>query len=74
MKLIFLSLPTPDLAIARVASRKAQGGHDVPGEIVRRRFDIGLRNFQDIYRELVNNWILYDNSGPEPRIIEAGDN
>lgn len=74
VKLIFLSLPAADLAIARVASRVAQAGHNVPEDIVRRRFDTGLRNFQKIYRELVNSWILYDNSGPEPRIIEAGDN
>jgi len=74
VKLIFLSLPAADLANARVSSRVAQGGHNVPEDVVRRRFDTGLRNFQDIYRKLVNSWILYDNSGPEPRFIEAGDN
>jgi predicted ABC-type ATPase len=74
VKLIFLSLPTADLAIARVASRVAQGGHGVPEDIVRRRFDTGLRNLREIYREVVNSWILYDNSGPEPRIMESGDN
>ena len=74
VKLIFLSLPTADLAIARVLSRVAQGGHNVPEEVVRRRFDAGLRNFQEIYRELASSWVLYDNSGPEPRFIESGDN
>jgi predicted ABC-type ATPase len=74
VKLIFLSLSTAGLAIARVASRVAQGGHDVPEDVIRRRFNTGLRNFGEIYRELVNSWILFDNSGPEPRIIEAGDN
>jgi hypothetical protein len=43
-------------------------------EVVRRRFDAGLRNFQEIYRELASSWVLYDNSGPEPRFIESGDN
>jgi predicted ABC-type ATPase len=74
VKLIFLSLPAVDLAIARVSSRVAQGGHNVPEDVVRRRFDAGLRNFREIYRKLVNSWILYDNSGQEPRFIEAGDN
>ena len=74
VKLIFLSLPTVDLAIARVSSRVAQGGHNVPQDVIRRRFDAGLHNFQEIYRELVNSWILYDNSGAEPRFVAAGDN
>lgn len=74
VKLIFLSLPTADLAVARVAARAAQGGHDVPEEVVRRRFDAGLRNFERFYRKLVDRWVLYDNSELTPRRIAAGDN
>jgi predicted ABC-type ATPase len=74
VKLIFLSLPTADLAIARISSRVAQGGHFVPENVVRRRFYAGLHNFQEIYSKLVNSWILYDNSGAGPKFIEAGDN
>jgi predicted ABC-type ATPase len=74
VKLIFLSLPAADLAISRVSARVVQGGHNVPEDVVRRRFHAGLRNFQEIYRKLVNSWIMYDNSGPEPSFIEAGDN
>ena len=73
VKLVFLSLPIPDLAVARVKARAAQGGHDVPEEVVRRRFDAGLRNFSDLYRGLVDSWILYANSGPEPQRIKSGD-
>ena len=74
VKLIFLSLPSADLALARVAARVAQGGHNVPEETIRRRFDSGLRNFENMYRPLVNSWALYDNSGPTPRLMASGDN
>jgi predicted ABC-type ATPase len=74
VKLIFLRLPSADLAAARVSARVAQAGHDVPEEVVRRRFDAGLRNFENLYRGLVTSWALYDNSGPEPRLIASGDN
>ena len=74
VKLIFLSLPTADLAVARVAARAAQGGHNVPEEVVRRRFNAGLRNFEDLYRRLVDTWVLYNNSGPIPRPVAAGGN
>src|SRR5438067_7430753 len=69
VKLIFLSLPSAELAVARVRARVVQGGHDVPGAVVRRRFHAGLRNFHRIYSGLVNRWALYDNAGPEPRMI-----
>lgn len=74
VKVIFLNLRTPDIAVARVAARVAQGGHSVPESVIRRRFDRGLYNFQNIYRRLVNSWALYDNSGVIPRLIESGDN
>jgi predicted ABC-type ATPase len=74
VKLIFLSLPSAELAVARVAARVAQGGHDVAERVVRRRFDSGLRNLDNVYRRLVNSWAFYDNSQPEPRLIASGDN
>lgn len=60
--LIFLALHTADLAVARVADRVRQGGHDVPEAVVRRRFVAGLRNFFDVYRSIVHGWHMYDNS------------
>src|SRR5215203_3053098 len=69
VKLIFLSLPNAEMAIARVAARVAQGGHNVASTVVRRRFDSGLRNFQDSFTELVNKWEWYDNSGDTPKLI-----
>jgi predicted ABC-type ATPase len=74
IKLIFLSLSSADLAVSRVAARVAQGGHFVPEEVVRRRFASGLRNFEQIYRAIVNSWVRYDNSGPIHRWIASGDN
>ena len=70
VKLIFLSLATPEEAITRVKSRVNQGGHDVPEAVIRRRFHAGLRNFQDIYRHCVDDWFLYNNSGTIPILLE----
>lgn len=73
VSLFFLSLPTADMAIARVAERVRQGGHDVPDAIIRRRFVSGRRNFDDRYRDAVDAWALYDNSGSEPMLLEWGE-
>ena len=74
VKLIFLSLATADGAIARVARRVQQGGHDVAPEVIRRRFSAGMRNFLGTYRALVDYWQWFDNSGPQPRLLEEGAN
>jgi len=50
----FLSLPTADMAMARVAARVAQGGHNVPEADIRRRFDLRLKNFHGIYMKVVD--------------------
>ena len=72
VELIFLQLDCPETAIARVAERVRQGGHDVPEAVIRRRFHAGKKNFSDLYRELVDGWTLYDNSGERPGLIDCG--
>ena len=74
VELIFLSLGSVDEALARVAMRVRQGGHDVAREVVRRRFAAGMRNFLTMYRQRVDFWQWYDNSGPQPRLLEEGAN
>ena len=73
VSLFFLSLPNAETAIARVASRVRQGGHDIPEAIIRRRFVAGLKNFQSHYKLAVDDWALYDNSGAEPVMLEWGE-
>lgn len=73
MSLWFLSLSSPELAIARVAKRVKQGGHFVPDAVVRRRFRSGWRNFEIIYKPIVDGWLLYDNSSAEPVLLDWAD-
>jgi predicted ABC-type ATPase len=71
-KLFFLRLASPELAIARVRQRVREGGHNIPEPVIRRRFASGLRNFETLYKPLVDEWALYDNSGGEPILIDEG--
>ena len=50
IRLFFLSLQHPEEAIARVATRVAQGDHNVSDEVVRRRFHSGLKQFNSVYK------------------------
>jgi len=72
VKLIFLQLASPDLAIARVLQRVKEGGHNVPEETIRRRFASGLLNLKEIYKSIVDEWVVYDNSANIPILVEEG--
>lgn len=73
VELAFLSLPDVEMAIERVANRVHQGGHNVPEEVIRRRFEHGIRNFER-YKMLVDSWQLYDNSDIPTILIAEGQN
>ena len=72
--LYFLSLPSVDIAVSRVVERVRQGGHDVPEEVIKRRFISGLENLETLYKPIVDKWLLYDNSGSEPMLLDSGVN
>lgn len=71
--LFFLQHPSEDLAVARVADRVAQGGHDIPEPVIRRRFHAGISNFHGLYKPLVDGWKLYDSSRERPFLINSSD-
>jgi predicted ABC-type ATPase len=70
--LVFLTLPSPELAIERVAERVRLGGHNVPTETIRRRYFAGIRNFFNLFQPLADSWRVYDNSATEPHLIASG--
>lgn len=71
VKLFFLQLASADIAVERVRRRVIEGGHNVQEDTIRRRFDKGLRNLHEIYLPIVDEWIVYDNSGPRPRRVDG---
>lgn len=60
--IFYLWLPSPEMSVARVRRRVESGGHDVPEEVIRRRFWKSLVNFDRLYRPVATTWRLYDSS------------
>jgi predicted ABC-type ATPase len=69
IEIVFLRLPSPGLAKARVAARVRQGGHDVSAADILRRYRRGWENFQRCYAGLADTWSVYDNSAVPTRLI-----
>jgi predicted ABC-type ATPase len=51
-----------------------EGGHSIPEDVIRRRFESGWKNFNEVYKNLVDSWSVFDGSAKEPTIIEEGEN
>lgn len=69
---VFFWLQSENLAISRVQSRVKEGGHDIPEEVIRRRYHSGLKNFFELFLPLIDNWLFVDNSGDRYEIIAEG--
>jgi predicted ABC-type ATPase len=70
IEIVYLRLRSVRLAERRVAARVKQGGHDVPRRDLIRRFSRSWDNFDRVYRPLADSWVVYDNSGRTPRLLE----
>jgi len=71
--LLFLALESDELAVKRVATRVAEGGHNIPKEVIERRFLSGIKNFLNIYMPIVDKWMLVDNSSEQFKFIADGE-
>jgi len=71
--IMFLWLNSPELAVQRVGERVRMGGHDIPEDVIRRRYFKGIRNFIHLYQLLAESWGVYDNSSRgNPRFMAQG--
>jgi predicted ABC-type ATPase len=71
--LVFLRVKNPEFSVSRVRQRVKQGGHNIPEDVIRRRFKRGLENIEK-YKKVVNSWQFYDNSAVEAVLLEEGKN
>lgn len=72
VNLIYVWPNSPDLAVNRVAKRVNSGGHAVPEEVIRRRYELGRTYFLTLYRPLADWWACLDNSGETSLPVAQG--
>ena len=70
--LLYLWLNSPELAIARVRDRVESGGHNIPDDVVRRRYKMGLSYLFNTYMPIVDRWVLADNSKSPFTVVAEG--
>lgn len=70
--LLFFWLSSPQMAIDRVAKRVSKGGHNIPKDIIERRYYRGIKNLFDLYIPICDNWFVIDNMDLSPEVIAEG--
>ncbi|RYX82316.1 Zeta toxin family protein [bacterium] len=69
--LIYVWLQSADLAVERVAKRVRAGGHNIPEETIRRRYERGRANFFSLYKDMADEWVVFDNTSPQPVTVAS---
>ena len=70
--LLYFWLASTDFAKQRVAKRVRQGGHNIPDDVVERRYYRGISNLLNLYIPVVDKWIVIDNMNAKANIIARG--
>lgn len=70
--LLFFWLNTPEAAVRRVQVRVQEGGHNIPEDVIRRRYRLGLQYFFTQYQSAVDTWTFIDNSAGRPHRVAYG--
>lgn len=67
--LLFFWLKNIELAKERVATRVLEGGHNIPPDVIERRYLKGIQNLFNIYLPIVDSAFIFDNSYGNPELI-----
>lgn len=73
VSLIYLRLPSVEASIGRVRRQVEAGGHDIPEEVIRRRFGKSWSYFADPYKSIVNEWYIWDSLEGDFVLAESWD-
>lgn len=71
--ILFFFLDSPEQAVQRVAQRVAEGGHNIPAHIIKRRYFAGIKNLFELFIPIVDYWIIANNSSLTSGIIATSD-
>ncbi len=72
ISILYLWVQSPEIAIKRVRDRVNHGGHNIPEDVLRRRYRVGIKYLFNTYMPLCDRWVLVDNTTPPFSVIAEG--
>jgi predicted ABC-type ATPase len=74
VSLLYFWLSSPEFATSRVAKRVRKGGHNIPVEIIERRYYRGISNLIKLYIPICDKWMVIDNTAVSIVVAQGGRN
>lgn len=71
VSLLFFWLDSISTAKERVRYRVAHGGHNIPEDVIERRYMRGIENLMRLYIPVVDYWIIIDNTQEPVTVVEG---
>ena len=71
--LFYFWINSVNLALARIADRVKKGGHDIPKEVVKRRYERSLFNLVNLFIPMSEEWLIFDNSSETMNLVANGN-
>jgi len=72
VSLFYFWIPSADMSKTRVAQRVSRGGHNIPPEVIERRYGRSVWNLTNLYTLVCDRFTVFDNSQPEPKLVTTG--
>lgn len=69
INILFFYLNSYHIAYRRVTERVKHGGHNIPRNVIKRRYIRGVINLINIYKNICDFCLIVNNSGKVPKII-----
>jgi predicted ABC-type ATPase len=70
--LVYFWLDSVELATSRVKTRVLEGGHNIPEDVIKRRYFSGIKNLFKLYIPICDYWMIFDNSVSPTELIAEG--
>ncbi len=52
-----------------MAQRVSEGGHNIPTDVIIRRYHHGISNLFNLFMPIVDSWTIIDNTCCRPRVV-----
>jgi predicted ABC-type ATPase len=73
VSLVYLRLNSVAESLDRVRGRVEAGGHNIPPEVIERRFNKSADYFETIYKRIVNHWYVWESREGKFALVESSE-
>ena len=72
VSLYYFWIPSAEVSKERVAMRVSRGGHNIPPDVIERRYGRSIFNLINLYIPVCDQFAVFNNAGVVPEMVATG--